>query len=212
MDQSNPGSNPIVSASSFCRTKHARPSSTTCFRSRDTRLINRFCFATVPPDNGEQVLLLLRAKVIVLSSDLAVHVASVEHQHFVLHRLWPGSIQKPKFAWHSSRVEEVRSNGDHRFNIARFNPLLTHLRFISPSTGRLRGHDESGSPFCTQVAPEVTDPYTLQASQVNQTSGRGDNRTEALLSPFHLSHVDEVPATLLDHHRLIPAGFLLLRN
>ena len=117
-----------------------------------------FGAAPVKPDDGQEVLLLLRGKVINFAGHLAVDVAGVDHEYLVTARFGLGPVEKPQFAGHGAGIEEVGADGDHDVHRAGLDEFLADLGLVAARTGGLAGHDEPGPAMVVEVAVKVADP------------------------------------------------------
>ena len=150
--------------------------------------------AAVEPDDGQEVLLLLRAEVVDLAGDLAVDVARVDHEHLVAVRLRLVPIEEPQLAGHGAGVEEVGADGDHDIHIAGLDQLLAHLGLVAAGAGRLGRHDEAGAALFVQVAIEVADPEVVAVGDlvllVHAGQAEGQARVVFDLVGVDLVHVE----------------------
>ena len=78
-------------------------------------------FTTVKPDNGGEVLLLLRAEVVNLAGDFAVDITGVQHQYFVFQVSGFGFVEEPQLTRHCAGIKEVTADINHDINMASLN-------------------------------------------------------------------------------------------
>ena len=126
--------------------------------------------ATVEPDDGGEVGQLFVGEHMRAGRHHVVHIAGVEHQHFVAQRGGFALVEKPQRARQAAGVEELVANGQHHIHVAGVGQLLADVAVFVAGIGGAGGHDETGAATAVEVGIEILDP---QAVGVGDGAGLG---------------------------------------
>src|SRR6266545_5281656 len=153
---------------------------------------------------------MLGREVVDLARDLAVDVASVEHQDLVLALGGLGPVEVPELARDGARVKEVGANGDHHVHIAGLDDLAAYLLLAVPGTRSLGGHHEAAAPLVAQITPEVGDPEVVAVADLLLLvySWQAEGQARVALDPFGVHEV--YVERRIRHHEVALAGEAVL--